>query len=338
MFAARWRNRYAMTALTALVALVVLLSSQHRLRLIVGSFKAVDSMAHIGPNDAMTFMAGPSFASRPGFSKAVSTLAAFDAAHLPFPGDALPTLDDPDTCERWLEDGRRLHCYNADIGACAILAKQNIPARLWDMSGPYELGGDGHNMLEVFDGPANSWKAIDPYYHCYFTNVNDSLALDFPSLRIALLTLPSSIRIVRYSDTAGARPDANIFSELRFLVPVAMLHANNDFRERYTHRYAWLTPVAGKYIDALPLRAARGVRMLMLGSDDRRYIIEDRFSQHYPVTELKWLFWILISIFGISFIGAVITKVSATRLSKIQSKMENASRMQIPDLAPCTNL
>ena len=75
MFAARWRNRYAIAASMALVALVLLLSSQHRIRLIVGSFKAVDSMAHLGRNDEMTFMADPSIANDPGFSKAVYTLS-----------------------------------------------------------------------------------------------------------------------------------------------------------------------------------------------------------------------------------------------------------------------
>src|ERR1700733_8832218 len=236
MFAARWRNRFALAASITFVALVVLLSSQHRIRLIVGSYKAVDSMAILSPNDRMILMADPAASKSPGFFKAVSILASFDSTHPLKPGDALATLDDPDTCELALDQGRRLHCYNADIGVCAILSKQNIPARLWDMCGPSQLGGFGHNMLEVFEGGTNSWKAIDPYYHCYFTKANDSLPIDFPTLRIVLLTLPSSIRMVRYSDTTGTRPDRDIISELRFLAPVAMLHSNNDFRERYRNR------------------------------------------------------------------------------------------------------
>ena len=334
MFAARWRNRFALAASIALVALIFLISSQHRIRLVAGSYRSVDSMADLSPQDAMAFIVKPHAANCPGFSEAVSTLAAFDEAHPLHAGDALPTLDDPDTCEQALEEGRRLHCYNADIGSCAILAKQNIPARLWDMNGPSELGGYGHNLLEVFDGPAKSWKAIDPYYHCYFTKVNDSVALDFPSLRIALLTLPSSIRIVRYSDTAGARPDINIFSEFRFLAPLSMLHANNDFHERYNNRYAWLTSIAGKLIDALPLRATRGVRMVMLGSDDKRYVIEDMFSPHYPFAEFKWLFWILFSIFGILFAGAIILSASAMRFKKRREMKQTASQVSVANLAP----
>jgi hypothetical protein len=319
MFSVRWRNRFAIAAVLALAALGLLLSSQHRIRLIVGSFKPVDSMAHLGPEDSFSFMVNPAIPDGPGFSAAVSALASFDKDHRLLPGDAMPILDDPDSCARALEEGRRLHCYNADIGVCAILARSNIPARLWDMSGPYELGGYGHNLIEVFDGPTNSWKAIDPYYHCYFTRANDSVPLDFPTLRLALLKSPSSLRIMRYSDTSGARPDSGVFSELRFLAPVAMLHSQNDFRKRYADRYGWLTPLAAPIFDALPLRASRGIRMFMLGSDDRRYIIEDRYSPRYPISELKWLFWILIIIVSISSIGAVIALNSAIRFKKMQA-------------------
>ncbi len=244
-----------------------------------------------------------------GFQDVVTELTAFEQAHPLVAGDALPALDEPDTCLHSLEEGKRIHCYNADIGVCAMLAKQNVPARMWDITGPSELGGYGHNLLEIYDRSLNEWKALDPYYHCYFvltTHGQDSVPIDVPTLRLAILEHPAEVNIVRYVHLPDDRSEASILSELRFLAPCATLHANNDFRKRYAERYGMLMPLA-TLIDRLPLRASRGVRMFMLGSEDRHYIIEDRHSPRYPFMLMKWLFWSLFSAFVVSCILTVVS-------------------------------
>jgi hypothetical protein len=266
---------FSALTLVFFAGLLVLVSSQHRVRLIAGSYQAVDSLAQLGPDEHISFMAHNSDSSVMGFYDIVSELATFEQRHPLVAGDALPALDQPDTCLQLLKNGKRIHCYNADIGVCAMLANQHVLARLWDFTGPTQLGGDGHNLLGVFDHSTHTWKALDPYYHCYFVFSapgHDTTPIDVPTLRSALLETPSAIHIVKYVHLPDDRPDANILSELRFLAPCAMLHANNDFRTRYAHRYGWLMPLA-PVIDKLPLRATRGVRMLMLGSDDLHYII-----------------------------------------------------------------
>ncbi len=299
---------FACISLTLLAALFVLASSQHRVRLIIGSFDAIDSLAQLTPSEPVTYMATHGVADSMSFNDVIAELIAFERIHPLVPGDAMPALDQPDTCLRLIEEGKRIHCYNADIGVCSMLATQHVIARMWDITGPSELGGDGHNLLGVFDERSKTWKALDPYYHCYFfltSNVGDSTPIDVPVLRLALLENPSAIRMVRYVHLPDDRPDSIILAELRFLAPCATLHANNDFRARYANRYGWIMPLA-HIIDRLPLRVARGVRMLMLGSDDTHYIIEDSHSPHYPFLLMKWMFWTLFVLFGIFCVLTVI--------------------------------
>ena len=305
MGSTRLKKLFAITFLSAAALLIALVSSQHRIRLIAGSYGFIDSSARLVSGDSLRFLAHVTRSNAPNFFVAVSALQTFDNTYPLLPGDALPTLDEPDTCLQLLEAGHPLHCYNVDIAAAIILARENTPSRFWDWNGVSELGGDGHNLLEIFDGASRSWKAIDPYYHCYFIFGRDSTPISVARLRLELLTMPKSVHLIRYSDTAGERPDANIIGELTFLAPGAMLHANNDFTWRYAHRYGWLTPIAAKYFDGLPLREARGIRTIMLGSRDRLLVIEDRFSPHFPFAAMKALFWILVSLCCVSLTGMI---------------------------------
>lgn len=304
---------FALAALVVFAALMALVSSQHRVRLIVGAFQPIDSLARLGPDEPLRFMIPREGSNALNFKGVVAELASYETAHPLHPGDALPALDQPDTCERLLAEGKPVHCYNADIGVCSMLAKQHIIARLWDITGSQELGGDGHNLIEVFDAPTNSWLALDPYYHCYFTLAShDIVPIGLPALRLALLETPSEVHIIHYAHFPEDRPDSMIISELRMLVPCAMLHANNDFRARYDMRYGLLMPLA-PIIDKLSLRATRGVRMAILGSGDVHYIIEDSHSPHYPFSTMKWLFWSLMSLLGIFCALTVITGVRSRR-------------------------
>ena len=297
---------FAIAAFVVLALLVVLGSSQHRLRLIAGSYARFDSTTDGNRAWPICYMVPINSLDRSQFSDAVATLRTFDRTYPSRAGDPLPAIDQPDTCLRLLMEGRMVHCYNVDIGASALLAREQIAARLWDLFGPAKLGGYGHNLLEVFDAPTNSWKAIDPYYHCYYTLGNDTTAAGFPALRHAVLSGAPEVHIVHYTSMPLERPDSLILSELRFLAPGSMLHANNDFRWRYDHRYAWLTPVAASLLDKLPLRTARGVRTLMLGDDDRRYILKDEYAPRYFIHRYKDLFWSLLGLFLIAVAGTLI--------------------------------
>jgi len=314
MRSAPWKKRFAAVLLTVTILLVALCASQHRLRLIAGSYKKIDSSAQLIAGDSLRFLTHAPLSQARSFSEAISTLRAFDSTHPLLPEDALPTLDQPDTSLRLLEAGHRIHCYNVDIAVAAILAKENIPARLWDLNGSSQLGGDGHNLLGIYDGVSHSWKAVDPYYHCYFILGSDSTPVDIPRLRLALLTQPSAVHLVTYS--IQERPDSDIIAELKFLAPGAMLHANNDFAWRYDHRYGWLTPIAASLFDGLPLRYARGIRTIMLGAKDPLLVIEDRFSPHFPFALMKLVFWTLVFLFVFSLVGLVIASREDRNLAR----------------------
>ena len=299
-----WKTRFALLTLTLAVLLAALLGSQHRLRLVIEPLAPLDSVHQSSwspqGNSSMRFM--PMAGVGDGIPHSIQVLADFHNVHPTQPGDPLPIIDDPDSCKLYLEQGKPLHCYNVDIGMSEVLARYGIYSRLWDLNGSQELGGYGHNLLEVWDNSTRSWKAIDPYYHCYFTLGADSVPIGFADLRHALLVSNPSLSIQHYYNAGPERASADILSELRFLAPCAILHANNDFRWRYDHRYGFLMPLATLF-DKLPLRTGRALRTLMLGNDDLRYIIEDSHSPHYPIGLLKGLFYLLLFLFLCSLIA-----------------------------------
>lgn len=314
MHRSRWVSWWVGTALVSGILLIVLVSSQHRVRLIVCSFSKFDTNRSFTAKP-FRYLPLSSFTSTPSFASDVAILQAFDSTHPLKAGDPLAGTSEPDTCLTRLELGYRMHCYNVDIACAMLLSGYRIPSRMWNFNGPFELGGDGHNLLEVFDGGSRRWKAIDPYYHCYFT-LGDSIPVGVPELRNSLLTSPGLVHLVRYSDTLGERPDSEIVQELTYLVPGAMLHENNDFAWRYAHRYGWLTTIAAPMFDRLPLRYARGVRTIMLGSRDRLLVIEDRFSPHFPFLATKLAFYCLLVLFVISMVSLLARKRKRTRVAK----------------------
>lgn len=306
---------FAFATLACGVMLAVLVSSQHRLRLIIGSFQAIDSNADLTSSEPLQFMTVVGSDDPPSFDSVIRELTVFERTHPLHDGDALPALDDPDTCERLLREGKAIHCYNADIAVCSMLAREHVASRLWDVTGPKRLGGNGHNILEIFDSRSRSWKALDPYYHCYFTLRTDTVhPIDVPKFRLAVLHDPSMIRLVKYAPVPGNRPDSIVVEEFRELAPCAMLHSNNDFRTRYAGRYGLLMPFASA-IDKFPLRISRGVRTAMLGSEDRRYVIEDSHSPHYHFAMMWWSFRIFALLFGTFFILTIIMWINGRKKS-----------------------
>ncbi len=314
MLATLWERLFAITFVVTLALLVIQLSSQHRIRLIVESFRTVHAGERWEPHDSTLFLPHSSFSDAPSFSNDMAVLSAFDRSYPLTTMNAVPVVDQPDTCLNDLREGMRLHCYNVDIAMSLLLAHTGAPSRMWDFNGASELGGNGHNLLEVFDGGSRHWKVIDPYYHCYFIQAGDSEPLNVLKLRELLLTNTGEVHLVRYSDTLGERPDSEIIAELKYLTPSAMLHENNNYTWRYDHRYAWLTGIASPLFDALPIRFARGIRTIMLGSRDRLIVLDDAFSPHFPYTEMQIIYWVLLVGLVISAAGYVVAVRQKTAL------------------------
>src|SRR5437763_12344906 len=99
MLAARSKHKFAIVALASFAALIILLSSQHRLRLIFGSYEVARDLHSV---KGARYMVPLTAYARPPFSEALTILKIFDDAHPEHPGDALPAIDQPDTCERLL--------------------------------------------------------------------------------------------------------------------------------------------------------------------------------------------------------------------------------------------
>ncbi|MDP4241240.1 MAG: hypothetical protein Q8921_00700 [Bacteroidota bacterium] len=302
----------------SLVALAILLCSPHRIRLAVGSYVSIDSLEvmRAGPldNDAMRFLPVISneMFPRQDATDAIAILTVFDRSHPAVVGDALPMLDDPDSCLRALQQSRAIHCYNVDIGIARLLARFGFYTRLWDLAGRDGLGGNGHNLIEVWDAPAQSWRTIDPYYHCYYTIGASDTPAGFAALRRALVAGDPSVRAIRYFEYPNERTPVRVVSELRLLVPCSILHANNDFAWRYAHRYGGLTPLA-PLLDRLPLRAARGARTMMLGARDARYIVQDAYSPHFEFSLIHWSARVLLGLVLLSGLLLILTAIARKR-------------------------
>jgi hypothetical protein len=317
----KWKRITGTVALTSAIGLGVLLSSQHRVRLIFGAFTEVPSAASLNvdptkPNNFASFAVTPEAGTDiRDLLRTMRTLDSFSRLHPTAPGNALPAIDDPDSSLLYLEQDRALHCYNVDIAISHMLARQGLYTRLWDLNGKEELGGHGHNVLEVWDRASERWVLIDPYYHCTYVTRTSGTPLSLGDVRQLALTKPEELRIVRYAHTDPELPEDWVISEIKFLAPFAALHANNNFRDRYDHRYGMLMPMAS-LLDRLPLRVSRAVRTVMLGGQDKRYVIADANSPHYALVPLKVAFAILGTCFLITFIGFLVLQIRIRRSRK----------------------
>jgi hypothetical protein len=292
-----------LTIIATIVAMVLLLRTPHRMRLAVGTWRMNDAgnglefspqrlsatntrypwrfSVATGTPDTGTFRAAVALVreieERPG--------AAQEAPHA--------MLDDPDSSLTAILEGRQLHCYNVDLAVTVYLGRRGIYARVWDLDGTDGIGGNGHNLLEVWDSPRGAWLAFDPYYRCYFTADSSSDPIGVVRLRSLLLTEPARVQVQHFDTARPRRAGDDIRAEFQQLAPLASLHANNAYRWRYDHRFGVLQFMHGIF-DALPLRYSRGMRTLMLGSDDARYVIRDRYTPPYAFERVSLLFRLLL--------------------------------------------
>jgi hypothetical protein len=322
MFLIRWRKRLLACALLCLMSLLLLVSTQHRLRLAVIKLTPVSSpsVLNSAPEQLKDFRFYPIHAhDTSSFDQAMRLFREYTLAYPPVEAYALPMSEDPDSCVDAVRARKPVHCYNVDIAYAQMFGANGFYTRMWDFNGCDGLGGFGHNIIEIWDEAARKWKAVDPYYHCYYMR-GDS-AIGVLELRHRLLTNDTSLHVMSYYERDSIYDSAahayvhpiyrapnELLSELRFLAPAAMLHANNNFKERYAHRYGPLQFMAPQ-LDKLPLRYARGVRAAMMGSDDARYMIEDGYTPKYAAAAVyvsaRVLLYLAILFALLSMIGFV---------------------------------
>jgi hypothetical protein len=294
MFLIRWRKRLLACALLCLMALVLLVSTQHRLRLaVIKIIPPSPSALNAAPSQLQHFRFYPvgAHAAAASFSDAMQLFEKYTLAYAPVEAYALAMNENPDSCVIAVREHRPVHCYNVDIAYTQFFGASGFYARMWDLNGTGGLGGFGHNMLELWDEASHKWKAVDPYYHCYYTR-HDS-AISVSELRQALLTNDTSLHVFSYFERDSIydsskrafvhpiyRAPNELLGELRMLAPSAMVHVNNDFATRFAHRYGAFQFLAS-FFDKLPMRYRRGLRSAMMGRADARYMIQDKYTPTY---------------------------------------------------------
>lgn len=290
----RWRKRLLACSALCIAALALFVGTPHRLRLAVMKLIPLDStrVLNNAPEQSRMFqfypVQRPEATRRGSFAAAMRLFEEYTLAYPPKDGWPLAMSESPDSCLEALHDRRPVHCYNVDIAYAQIFGANGYYTRMWDLAGSQGLGGYGHNILELWDEASGKWKAVDPFYHCYFTR-GDS-AIGIIELRERLLANDTSVHVMSYYERDSIydsatrsfvhpiyRAPKELLGELRFLAPAAMVHANNAFLARYAHRYGVLQFLAPLF-DRLPMQCRRGVRATMMGSSDARYIIEDRYT------------------------------------------------------------
>ena len=263
----------------SIVALAAMISTQHRMRMAIGVWKLVPSANDLNLDPERASGTWRFSVIRPAlfthtFDSARAIVTAFDRLPTAAPEAPHAMLDDPDSSLSALEHGRQLHCYNIDIAMTDLLGRHGIYARMWDIDGHDGLGGNGHNLLEVWDKASSAWRAFDPYYRCYFTADSSEEALSFGELRLIAMHSPGRLVVHHFIPENPSRPSQDIIAEYAELTPLASVHENNDFRARYDHRYGILTPLSF-LLDKLPLQPARAFRTLMIGGRDPRDVVMD---------------------------------------------------------------
>jgi hypothetical protein len=282
----------------AIGALAAVMSTQHRMRLAIGVWEPTDTIPKLeleAPIDAAPWRY--SMHGRPAtgstFDSARAIITAFDLKPTAIAEAPHAMLDDPDSSRNALAEGKQLHCYNVDLGVTAILGAKGIYARMWDIDGHDGFGGNGHNLLEVWDDARQQWFAFDPYYRCYFTKDSDSAPLSFTDVRSLAILSPGRLHVAHFIPDKPTRAGADIVAEFHELTPLASLHTNNDFRWRYDHRYGLLQPLAF-VLDRLPLRAARAIRTLLIGGSDRRLVLIDAYTPPHAFRAVTLVFRLLL--------------------------------------------
>jgi hypothetical protein len=230
------------------------------------------------------------------------------------PEQTLPTgrpaiADSPDSSISALTKGYVLHCYNTDIAAVEVLKRNGFNARLWDLNGSDGLGNNGHNIIEVFDSAARRWWAIDPFYVSYYIAEGFEYPLSVAEARRRMIADHQPVHLRYYSDRKLDADSLYIITEFKTLANSVALHANNDFKWRYDHRYGVLE-FASALFDKLPLQVSRGLRSLLMGAGDKRWLVQDRLSPKYSVTLTRLIFFALLLLLPL---GLILTFVSLIR-------------------------
>lgn len=339
MFRPRIRRLPLLVLIVAtFVAMLWLIGTPHRMRLAVGTWRmneagkglelAPQALSAMNTRYPWRFSVTPGAPDTGTFATALAEVRAIEERPDAVREAPHAMLDDPDSSLVAILDGRQLHCYNVDLATTVFLGRRGIYARVWDLDGTDGIGGNGHNLLEVWDSRAKSWLAFDPYYRCYFTQDSSQDPIGLVPLRSLLLTEPLRVH-VRHFDTARiTRAADDIRAEFQQLAPLASLHANNAYRWRYDHRYGVLQFLHAAF-DRLELRYARGLRTLMLGSDDARYVILDRQTPDYAFRSISLAFRLLL----VLAIGLLALDVMLGLRERLRARRRRRAALRDPSLA-----
>jgi hypothetical protein len=279
------RSALLLTVTCSVLAIAALLGTQHRMRMAIGVWRLVTDSQKLAFDPAKSVhpwrFAVDSTPVEPRTLEQAIALVIPLARTASSPEEAPHAmLDDPDSSLRAMRDGHNLHCYNVDLATTELLGNNGIFARMWDIDGHDGLGGNGHNLLEIWDASRTQWVAFDPYYRCYFTRDSSSSPLAFSDVRLLAIEQPGALNVHHFIPENPVRGSAEIIAEYQELSPLASVHTVNDFRWRYDHRYGILQPIA-PLLDKLPLRPARAFRTLVIGGADQRFVISDPHTPHH---------------------------------------------------------
>lgn len=292
-----------------LVGVVSFLSSDHGARLALENYTPVEAASLYSAMPG----AGEAAASSIGEVKAI--LQPFNEIERRYD---LPIVqsDSPQECVDAFASGRVMDCHGMALSAIERLRTYEIRSRLWYLTGTDGFGGNGHNVIEYYNTAAQRWEMLDPNYSAYVVRKNEETVLSVGELREALLTASNDLEVRYYGSSVTLRTPESLLGEYRSLLPSASVLATEDHRERYQHRYAFLMPLSGT-IDQLPLSARRGVRALLMGDNDTKLLIADRYTPEYHLTLFKMLWYLSITMLVLGCVFAIAWLVTSIRRTSV---------------------
>jgi hypothetical protein len=296
-FAIKTRRVIKALALTFMIlgvsGVTMFISSKHRSRLALESYTLVQASSLYSPISSVD----EATASSIGEIKAI--LQPFN--EIPRRYD-LPIVqsDSPGECVNAFANGRVMDCHGMALSAIEKLRQYDVRSRMWDLTGTDGFGGNGHNVIEYYNTSSQRWEMIDPNYSSYVVRTADETVLSVAELREALLTNAGELEVRYYGSSVELRKPESLLQEYRSLMPSSSLLSATDYRERYQNRYAFLMPLAS-VLDKLPLSAQRGLRSFVMGKNDAKLLIADRYTPEYRLALLKTLWYLSLSMLALGF-------------------------------------
>lgn len=218
--------------------------------------------------------------------------------------------DSPAGMLRQVQQGALPNCFHRAILFSTYLSSLGIKSRLWTLEND-NFNAAAHSINEVYIKDLKKWVFIDVMFGFYVTE--DGIPLSLLEFRERLLSgnfnkiLFVSLRafcakprlggalspVAPRNDTVVPLPFTNQLPIYRRLIKCVFLRADNDFTNRYNHRYGILC-FTKHYIDRLPDNIRRGLDYLLGRQKFIHYV--DRFSKSLrpEIVLAKLFFYFLV--------------------------------------------